>query len=94
MFIIVYDRSDHDVAFAFFESTQSILLSSFMLLLSIGINAGHGMQIWSLPLASSALMISLLFAVNMSYGFFAETKIKHHLTGLFGQYVPKNWWRR
>ncbi len=34
-------------------------------------------------------MISLLFAVNMSYGFFAETKIKYHLTGLFGQYVPK-----
>jgi adenylate cyclase len=73
----------------FFNPLKSLLLSLFMLLVSIGINvwAWHANMV--LPLASSILMISLLFAVNMSYGFFAETKIKHHLTGLFGQYVPK-----
>ena len=73
----------------FLNPLKSILLSSFMLLVSIGINvwAWHANMV--LPLASSVLMISLLFAVNMSYGFFAETKIKYHLTGLFGQYVPK-----
>jgi adenylate cyclase len=40
-------------------------------------------------MAATALMIPLLFAVGMSYGFFIETKTKRHLTGLFGQYVPK-----
>jgi len=73
----------------FFNPLKSILLSSFMLLLSIGINAWAWHANMVLPLASSALMIPLLFAVNMSWGFFAETKTKHHLTGLFGQYVPK-----
>ena len=68
---------------------KSLLLSLFMLLVSIGINAWAWYANLVLPLASSALMIPLIFAVNMSYGFFAETKTKRHLTGLFGQYVPK-----
>ena len=41
-----------------------------------------------LPLASGMLMISLLFALNMSYGFFVESRAKRQITGLFGQYVP------
>lgn len=41
-----------------------------------------------LPLASGMLMITLLFAVNMSYGFFVESRAKRQITGLFGQYVP------
>jgi adenylate cyclase len=73
----------------FINPLKSILLISFMLLISIGINTWAWQANMVLPLASSVLMISLLFAVNMSYGFFAETKIKYHLTGLFGQYVPK-----
>ncbi len=41
-----------------------------------------------LPLASGMLMIALLFALNMSYGFFVESRAKRQITGLFGQYVP------
>ncbi|MGH6629479.1 MAG: CHASE2 domain-containing protein, partial [Burkholderiales bacterium] len=41
-----------------------------------------------LPLASGLLMIALLFALNMSYGFFVESRAKRQITGLFGQYVP------
>ena len=41
-----------------------------------------------LPLASGVLMILLLFALNMSYGFFVESRAKRQITGLFGQYVP------
>ena len=41
-----------------------------------------------LPLASGLLMISMLFALNMSYGFFVESRAKRQITGLFGQYVP------
>ena len=41
-----------------------------------------------LPIATSLLMISFIYLVNMSYGFFVESRGKRQLTGLFGQYVP------
>ncbi|HSH73177.1 MAG TPA: adenylate/guanylate cyclase domain-containing protein [Methylophilaceae bacterium] len=41
-----------------------------------------------LPLASLLLMISLMYVLNMSYGFFVESRGKRQLAGLFGQYVP------
>ena len=41
-----------------------------------------------LPLASVLVMISLLYIINMSYGFFVESRGKRQLAGLFGQYVP------
>ncbi len=42
----------------------------------------------TLPLASAVLMIAALFAFNMSYGFFVESRTKRQFTELFGQYVP------
>lgn len=41
-----------------------------------------------LPIAASLLMIGLIYLINMSYGFFVESRGKRQLTGLFGQYVP------
>ena len=41
-----------------------------------------------LPLASGIIMMLVMFLLNMSYGFFVETRGKRQLTGLFGQYVP------
>ncbi len=41
-----------------------------------------------LPLASSVLMVAGLFALNMSYGFFVESRAKRQLTTRFGEYVP------
>ncbi len=41
-----------------------------------------------LPLASGLLLILALFALNMSYGYFTESRIKRQFTDLFGQYVP------
>jgi adenylate cyclase len=41
-----------------------------------------------LPAASSLIMIGLIYLLNMSYGFFVESRGKRQLTGLFGQYVP------
>lgn len=54
---------------------------------------GSNVLVWTegnlvLPLASGMLMIALLFALNMSYGFFVESRAKRQITGLFGQYVP------
>jgi len=41
-----------------------------------------------LPLASGLVLVALLFALNMSYGFFIEARGKRQFTELFGQYVP------
>jgi adenylate cyclase len=41
-----------------------------------------------LPLAGSVLMIALLFALNMSFGYFVEMRAKRQITSRFGQYVP------
>lgn len=41
-----------------------------------------------LPLASGVLMLMAMFVVNMTYGYFVETRGKRQLTGLFGHYVP------
>jgi adenylate cyclase len=41
-----------------------------------------------LPLASLLVMIASIYIINMSYGFFVESRGKRQLAGLFGQYVP------
>ena len=41
-----------------------------------------------LPLAAAGVMALLLFAFNMSWGFFVESRSKRQFTELFGQYVP------
>ncbi len=42
----------------------------------------------AMPLASLLLMIASIYVLNMSYGFFVESRGKRQLAGLFGQYVP------
>jgi adenylate cyclase len=54
-----------------------------------GLNVG----VWqmadiALPLASSLLMSLTIYALNMSYGYFVESRSKRQFTELFGQYVP------
>ena len=41
-----------------------------------------------LPIAASILLVALLFTLQMTYGFFVESRAKRKLTHLFGQYVP------
>lgn len=64
-------------------------VSSLLLLSYIGLN----LVFWHyanlvLPVADGIMMILVLYLLNMSYGFFVETRGKRQLTGLFGQYVP------
>jgi adenylate cyclase len=54
---------------------------------------GANVLVWSkgnlvLPLASGVLMILLLYGLNMSWGYFVESRAKRKITGRFGQYVP------
>ncbi len=68
---------------------KATLMSLGVLIAVIGVN----LMSWQyanlvLPIAASLLMIGLIYLVNMSYGFFVESRGKRQLTGLFGQYVP------
>jgi adenylate cyclase len=40
------------------------------------------------PIASAFLLILAVFALNMSWGYFVESRSKRHLARLFGTYVP------
>jgi len=40
------------------------------------------------PLATTVVMVLIIFLMNMSYGFFVERRGKKQLSNLFGQYVP------
>jgi len=41
-----------------------------------------------LPLAAALMMVATAFALNMSYGYFVESRSKRELANLFGTYVP------
>jgi adenylate cyclase len=69
---------------------QDMLMTTSVLLVSVVING----LLWqfgniALPLAGGLMMILMLFALNMSYGYFFESRTKRQITRLFGQYVPK-----
>jgi adenylate cyclase len=42
----------------------------------------------ALPLAGGLIMVFALFALNMTYGYFIESRTKRQITHLFGKYVP------
>jgi adenylate cyclase len=68
---------------------KATLTTVLVLFLVLGIN----LAVWHfgnlvLPLASVLLLVIALFALNMSYGYFVESRSKRQFTELFGQYVP------
>ncbi len=68
---------------------KAILASVFVFVVTLGMSlaAWHYGNLLLL-VANSLVMIALLFALNMSYGYFVESRTKRQITGLFGQYVP------
>jgi len=55
-----------------------------------------GLDLWAwntlnldFPLGAPMVLVVGMFVVNMSYGFFVESRAKGQITKLFGQYVPK-----
>ena len=72
-----------------FSPVKAILASLFALVSTTGL----GLVTWQygnilMPVANSLVMIALLFALNMSYGYFIESRTKRQITSLFGKYVP------
>lgn len=67
---------------------RATLLSLAVLGGLLGINAALWLQAYVLPLAGGALLVLGLFVLNMSWGFFVESRTKRQFADLFGQYVP------
>ena len=71
------------------SASWAVLLSSAvfvtLILLNFWLYASYGLV---LPLASALAMSVTAFALNMSYGYFVESRSKRKLASLFGTYVP------
>ncbi len=68
---------------------RGMLLSLLFLTGDVALN----LSLWNyanlaMPMAGGILIILTLFAMNMSFGYFVESRAKRQITGLFGQYVP------
>jgi adenylate cyclase len=61
----------------------AVLLSLFFM--NLWLYLGFGLV---LPLAGALVMGTTAFALNMSYGYFVESRSKRDLANLFGTYVP------
>lgn len=71
----------------------SALYSTLVIVASITLLIATNFYAWTsaqlvLPIASPVLLVVLLFALQMTYGFFVESRNKRQLAHLFGQYVP------
>jgi adenylate cyclase len=73
-----------------------VLSASVAVIVSVGVVAAlvalnyylFAVQGLVMPLASALVMAGMAFALNMSYGYFVESRSKRHLANLFGTYVP------
>ena len=71
----------------------SALYSTLVIVISIIILIATNFYAWTsaqlvLPIAAPVVLVILLFALQMTYGFFVESRGKRQLAHLFGQYVP------
>ncbi|MEP6968974.1 MAG: adenylate/guanylate cyclase domain-containing protein, partial [Betaproteobacteria bacterium] len=77
------------VALPLVSATRAVILSVVVAALVGGLNLwlylGAGLV---LPLAGALIMVATAFALNMSYGYFVESRSKRELAHLFGTYVP------
>ncbi|MBT8119041.1 MAG: adenylate/guanylate cyclase domain-containing protein [Gammaproteobacteria bacterium] len=64
-----------------------VILGSIVLLITTNFYAWTNAQL-VLPIAAPVLLVVVLFALQMTYGFFVESRGKRQLAHLFGQYVP------
>jgi adenylate cyclase len=71
------------------SASRAVVVSLAVIGAIAGLNfwlySGYGLV---LPLASALVMGLTAFALNMSYGYFVESRSKRELANLFGTYVP------
>jgi adenylate cyclase len=71
------------------SASRAMMLSAGVFVVLVGMNfwlySSFGLV---LPLAAALTMGAAAFALNMSYGYFVESRSKRELANLFGTYVP------
>ena len=71
------------------SATRAVIMSVVVMAVVFGLNfwlfLGEGLV---MPVAAGLVMCITAFALNMSYGYFVETRSKRNLANLFGTYVP------
>jgi adenylate cyclase len=71
------------------SAMRAVVVSTLVLAAVLGLNTwlylGAGLV---LPLAAALVMALTAFALNMSYGYFVESRSKRELANMFGTYVP------
>lgn len=71
------------------SAPRAVVLSAVVLAGLTGLNFWlYFAQDLVLPLASALVMAVTAFSLNMSYGYFVESRSKRELANLFGTYVP------
>jgi adenylate cyclase len=71
------------------SAPRAVLLSALVIGAVVGLNFWLFLgQSLVLPLAAALVMAVTAFALNMSYGYFVESRSKRELAHLFGTYVP------
>lgn len=89
--VVILLLSGLTLAFALplLSASRAVLVSMAVIGAITGLNfwlySGYGLV---LPLASALVMALTAFALNMSYGYFVESRSKRELAHLFGTYVP------
>ncbi len=89
--IVILLFSGLTLAFALplLSASRAVVVSLAVIGAIAGLNfwlySGYGLV---LPLASALVMGLTAFALNMSYGYFVESRSKRELANLFGTYVP------
>ncbi len=77
------------IALPILSASRAVMLSTGVLALLFVLNfwmyQSFGLV---LPLAGALAMATAAFALNMSYGYFVESRSKRELANLFGTYVP------
>jgi adenylate cyclase len=77
------------LALPFLSVVRAVILSLVLALLLVAFNLfAYTQANLVLPLSSSLLLLTAIFAINMIYGYFIESRGKRELAGLFGSYVP------
>ncbi len=75
-------------ALPFLSAVRTVILTLIVTILVVGLNLlifHYGVV---LPLAGTLLLILAIFVLDITYGYFVESRSKRELTGLFGSYVP------
>jgi len=71
------------------SASRAVVVSAVVVAIVVGLNTwlyvGAGLV---LPLAAALVMAITAFALNMSYGYFVESRSKRELANMFGTYVP------